>query len=271
MNCDQALEQISAALDAELAGGDLADLEAHLASCPACRALYEELRGIQDELLESVEDPPEDFHNRLMAAVAAEPVPVAGSLPAVKKSRRRAWAGIAAAAAVAALVLFPQWDGQGNSGGNGAAIPMMADAPAGGEEAVPAEDGAILPSSRSMEDCGAPMSDGMEKSVLSDAQPTVPPLAAAPEAPAMEVRNAGGERAGLPENSVCWGVVTVEGELPEGYTWDENGALELTEEELPQLVAALEEAGIPYTVESGEGEGTVLVVRLEVPGEQTNP
>lgn len=282
MNCDQALELISAALDAELTGSALAELEAHLASCPSCRALYEELREIQGELQDAMEDPPADFHDRLMAAVAAEPLPTGK-----KTSHRRAWAGIAAAAAVAALVLLPQWGGMGgNSGGNGAAAPMMAAAPPGGggpaamgdaeaalsdEESVPAE---------AMEEPDAPAGDGQEKistssrggeGVADDSNsgsvsPSAPPEPRAAMAPVPDAQD-GNEDGGAFQDTI----VEVVGELPEGYAWGENGTLELSAEELPQLEAALEEAGISYRVENRAGDGIVLVVRLYASGEQTDP
>lgn len=282
MNCDQALEEISAALDGELTDGARAELESHLASCPACRALYEELRGLQGALLESMEEPPADFHDRLMAAVAAEPLPV------VKKAgRRRAWAGIAAAAAAAALVLLPQWGSMGgNSGGNGAAAPMMAAAPPGSdgpaamgdevaalsdEEAVPAEG-------RSMAEPVSPAGDAQEKissssgegenggNASNDVLPSSPPEPMAAMAPSFDTTDGNTDASGFRGT-----IVEVVGELPEGYAWGENDTLELEEEELPQLEAALEEAGISYRVEHREGDGIVLVIRLYAPGEQTAP
>ena len=50
MNCDQALEAISAALDGELSAKERTLLDAHLADCPTCAALFDELAG-QSRLL----------------------------------------------------------------------------------------------------------------------------------------------------------------------------------------------------------------------------
>ena len=54
MNCDQALEAISAALDGELSAKERAQLEAHLAHCPSCAALFDELAG-QSRLLRQLD------------------------------------------------------------------------------------------------------------------------------------------------------------------------------------------------------------------------
>ena len=46
MDCNQALEYISAALDGELTAEEVAELDAHLADCPECQALAEECQRI---------------------------------------------------------------------------------------------------------------------------------------------------------------------------------------------------------------------------------
>ena len=38
LSCEEALEQMSQALDSPLTGEEQGELEAHLACCPACRA-----------------------------------------------------------------------------------------------------------------------------------------------------------------------------------------------------------------------------------------
>src|SRR4051812_40612803 len=82
------------ALD-EVTGTERAAALAHLAGCESCRALVSELAGVADALLllaPSVEPPP-GFESRVLGRLA----------PAVVV-RRRPWAWVAAAAAVAALV-----------------------------------------------------------------------------------------------------------------------------------------------------------------------
>ena len=54
MDCNQALEYISAALDGELTAEEVAELDAHLADCPECQALAEEF-GILSVALSDME------------------------------------------------------------------------------------------------------------------------------------------------------------------------------------------------------------------------
>ena len=46
MNCDTALEMMSAMLDGELTQEESEQLQAHLAACESCRAVYAELAAI---------------------------------------------------------------------------------------------------------------------------------------------------------------------------------------------------------------------------------
>ena len=50
MNCEQALEAISARLDGALSEEENRELETHLASCASCRALLKELTSFTREL-----------------------------------------------------------------------------------------------------------------------------------------------------------------------------------------------------------------------------
>lgn len=107
-HCDEYLELISAAVDGALSPAEQKKLESHLASCPECRALYEELTALHAALsdLPPVEVPA-GLTERIMDAVAAEQVlPFA---PAGKKKppvRRWRWL---TSAAVLALVLAGTW------------------------------------------------------------------------------------------------------------------------------------------------------------------
>jgi len=56
MNCDDAIERFSEALDGALGEGERAEMEGHLAGCAACRARRGELTEIRG-LLRSLEDP----------------------------------------------------------------------------------------------------------------------------------------------------------------------------------------------------------------------
>lgn len=106
--CDEYLELISAAIDGALSPEETEKLNAHLARCPECRALCEELSAVHAALsdLPPVEVPA-DLRDRVMAAVAAEKVvPFA---PAEKKRSPVRWQRWLASAAVLAVVLAGAW------------------------------------------------------------------------------------------------------------------------------------------------------------------
>ncbi|MBP3486071.1 MAG: zf-HC2 domain-containing protein [Oscillospiraceae bacterium] len=135
--CECYNEQMSAALDGELSAGERRELDAHLAVCPDCAALFERLSrhsaalralecqtptGLKDSILSRL--PPQP-------SPAEEPKPSPGAQPASKKapvSLWRRWGGLAACAALvlavglpfARLMLTPM-----GSGGNGAAAPAQ--------------------------------------------------------------------------------------------------------------------------------------------------
>ncbi len=105
---DEYLELISAAIDGALSPAELERLNAHLAQCPECKALYRELSALHTALsdLPPVEVPA-GLHDRVMKAVAAEQVlPFA---PAEKKKAPVHWQRWLASAAVLALVLMGAW------------------------------------------------------------------------------------------------------------------------------------------------------------------
>ena len=66
--CEQYWDLISASLDGGLTAEEQARLDAHLAQCPDCRALWEQLSGLDAELME-LDSPGPDFTDRVMAAV----------------------------------------------------------------------------------------------------------------------------------------------------------------------------------------------------------
>ena len=59
MTCEEALALLSARLDGQLGAEEAAALEAHLASCPRCRALAAELEGLDKNLMALKEPAPE--------------------------------------------------------------------------------------------------------------------------------------------------------------------------------------------------------------------
>ena len=145
LDCDQALELISAKLDGELAADEASRLDAHLKTCPGCRALLSDLQAIHGAMPGPL-DVPADLSARIMEQVRREKVT---PMPFPKKRIR--WKALASAAAVLALVLLGAgsmrlWAPMGmNGAGSSGAAPAAAgepasSAPGGNGQAVLAED-----------------------------------------------------------------------------------------------------------------------------------
>ena len=111
MNCQEALEAISAAIDGELSPDERAALDAHLASCPACTALFEELSG-QSRLLRDLDCAvPAGLSARILASLPDRAEDGgAGSKPNVTpfpvKKRPALWRRLGTLAACLALVIW---------------------------------------------------------------------------------------------------------------------------------------------------------------------
>ena len=99
MNCDQALEAISAALDGELSAKERTLLDAHLADCPTCAALFDELAGQSRLLLQVYFHLPEYVTARILSQ------PPEQITPARRFSPRR-WQRWGTVAACAVLVFW---------------------------------------------------------------------------------------------------------------------------------------------------------------------
>lgn len=73
MNCDKYLDLISARLDGELTAQEEAELTAHLQTCPACRAIAEDLMGLHSALKDVGEvDAPKELSQNVMAQIKNE-------------------------------------------------------------------------------------------------------------------------------------------------------------------------------------------------------
>lgn len=112
-SCDEITELLSAALDGALTGEEQAVLDEHLADCPACSALFADLRSLQAAAGELEEVPaPAGFAARVMDAVAADPTQEGPAkvipFPQRRKKNRAAipWKGWTATAAVVGVVLL---------------------------------------------------------------------------------------------------------------------------------------------------------------------
>lgn len=98
MTCEQYTTLLSQRMDGELSPAQAKELEAHLAVCPLCRALAEELSALTASLRDLDElEAPEGFVDNVMARVRAES---AGPkvIPFFRRPQVKAMAGLAACA-----------------------------------------------------------------------------------------------------------------------------------------------------------------------------
>lgn len=102
--CIDFLERMNAVLDGEAAPAQEAELTAHLAICPACAALYGDLRALREGADGLLVQAPDGFAGAVMERVRAEAAQP--GLQALPKSRRGAWMPAAAMAAVCAIALL---------------------------------------------------------------------------------------------------------------------------------------------------------------------
>lgn len=95
MDCEKALELMSAELDGMCTEQERAALQAHLEACADCRETYQQLRALDEALQDAELEPPQALHDNVMRQIRKE-----------KKPARRVWLPAAAIAAAAALVLL---------------------------------------------------------------------------------------------------------------------------------------------------------------------
>lgn len=158
MNCDEALEMISAALDGELSPSERNALDEHLASCPACAALYAELAGHSRLLRELDCEMPADLTGRILSRLPEQrPAPA-------KQGRVPQWRRWSALAACLVLLLWV-----------GLTLPDWRTGPAS-QTADPVSEGFIARS--------APQSDAEEMPASGSAVPQNEPASYAIDDPA---------------------------------------------------------------------------------------
>lgn len=102
--CMDYLELMNAVLDGEATPVQEAELTAHLALCPACAALYEDLRALREGADGLVTQAPDGFAEAVMTQVRAEAAQP--KLKVLPKPRRKSWMPAAAMAAVCAIALL---------------------------------------------------------------------------------------------------------------------------------------------------------------------
>lgn len=150
-SCDEILELISASLDGALTPEEQSELDEHLAGCPACGALYDDLRVLRAEVAALPElTAPEGFTARVMDAVAAESAQEQSDnvtpFPAARRRRSSVWKRWSACAAAAAVVILGAAALPGLTGGTGKDVLSTADTAVGyalmeksAQECAPAE------------------------------------------------------------------------------------------------------------------------------------
>lgn len=142
MMCDEEQIWLSAYLDGELTEAQTATIERHLASCPACRVRFQELRRVSD-LLRTVPEPaypsPERFSSRLLRHLpaAGDPFPVPDRSGPLGEARPPSpfWWLVPSALALAWIILgclLTLSNGVALAGESGLLGPLTAWLPSGG-------------------------------------------------------------------------------------------------------------------------------------------
>jgi predicted anti-sigma-YlaC factor YlaD len=117
VRCEEFRELVSAFVDERLDGGELLRLEAHVRDCAGCRAFEGDVRRLRGllraaEAFRPLRRPPPGFAAMIAARVERPPRAQAIPFPEVRAGRRGSrvpWAGLVAAAAVAALFFAWSW------------------------------------------------------------------------------------------------------------------------------------------------------------------
>ena len=109
-NCDEIVELISASLDGQLTADEQTALNEHIACCPACSALLDDLSALHLAAAELEEVPaPAGFAASVMGVIAAETAQETKSnvIPfAPRKPRRSHWKNWGVTAAAIAIVVM---------------------------------------------------------------------------------------------------------------------------------------------------------------------
>lgn len=95
-DCEYYIEKISCLIDGELSPDETTELEAHIAECSECRALYDAFTAVSAAVSGGMEEPPESIAPAVMQEVRA----IAG------RKKRGVWIKCLSAAACLALVVL---------------------------------------------------------------------------------------------------------------------------------------------------------------------
>lgn len=181
LDCEQALELISKSLDEPLSTEEELVLAGHLALCPECAGLEQELRLLREGLSDFAAPVPEGFAQGVMARVRQE------RAPAPRASRRKkwqVWGGLAAVLCLTLLGAFRLLPLTGRSG--------SAAAPSTGEVTYAAR---LEPSAEAQEAAGGAAADAADQSNDDAAVKAAPEMgltAAAPTPESSAALSAGG-------------------------------------------------------------------------------
>lgn len=133
-SCDEIAELISASLDGQLTADEQTALDEHIARCPACSALLDDLRALHTAAADWEEVPaPAGFVQTVMGAIAAETAPKKADnvIPFTpKKAAARVWKKWGLSAAAIAIVVLGAVSApslMGNFSAKDAAEPERAD------------------------------------------------------------------------------------------------------------------------------------------------
>ena len=192
--CLAYLELMNAVLDGEATEFEVARLQAHLDTCPACAALYEDLKALRAGSDALVVPAPAGLTQAVLAQIKAESTPKIAALPKKKKANR--WFPMVAAAAACALVVFGTGSLDRITGGMAEPAAPAAMAPQAYDSAAEAPVPAPVPSPyvapSATEDVELPTGDRIiephTESVTEPCAPEEMPIST--PAPALTVENA---------------------------------------------------------------------------------
>ena len=74
-NCEKIQEMISAMLDGEVLESDRVAIEAHIASCPDCAAMYEDFSSLSEAISEDCAEIPAGLHSKIMKGIRTSSKP----------------------------------------------------------------------------------------------------------------------------------------------------------------------------------------------------
>lgn len=123
-DCDKYAELISCLVDGELEDDKRSELEAHMAQCPECAAMYQDFMFIRFQVCETRENVPDHLHERLMQQVRETPIKKKKPILRVL----RPYVAAAACLVVIVSAVLTMQDGMGKSENTtfGAAMNMYA-------------------------------------------------------------------------------------------------------------------------------------------------